>query len=54
MIRKRIEISQEAAFYLLVNGKIWITGDAVLNDIYEKNKDLEDLFLYIAYASQVS
>ena len=54
MIRKRIEIPQEAAFYLLVNGKTSITGDAVLNDIYEKSKDPEDGFLYIAYASEVT
>ncbi len=54
MIRKRIEIQQEAAFYLLVNGKNSITGDSLLSDIYEKYKDPEDGFLYIAYASELT
>ena len=34
--------------------KISITGDAVLNDIYEKRKEPEDRFLYIAYAIEVT
>ena len=54
MIRKRIEIPQEAAFYLLVNGKNSITGDALLSEIYEKYKDPSDGFLYIAYASELT
>ena len=54
MIRKRIELQQEAAFYLLVNGKNSITGDSLLADIYEKYKDPEDGFLYIAYASELT
>ena len=53
MIRKRIEIQQEAAFYLLVNGKHSITGDTLLSEIYEKYQD-EDGFLYIAYASELT
>ena len=54
MIRKRIEIPQEAAFYLLVNGKNSITGDSVLSETYERYKDPEDGFLYIAYASELT
>ena len=54
MIRKRIQIDKEAAFYLLANGKHSITGDTVLNDIYDKYKDPEDGFLYIAYASELT
>ena len=54
MIRKRIEIPQEAAFYLLVNGKNSLTGDAMLSEIYEKHKDPNDGFLYIAYASELT
>ena len=53
MIRKRIEIPQEAAFYLLANGKSSITGDRLLSDVYEEYKD-EDGFLYIAYASELT
>ena len=54
MIRKRIEIPQEAAFYLLVNGKNSLTGDVLLSETYEKYADKEDGFLYIAYASELT
>ena len=54
MIRKRIEIPQEAAFYLLANGKASITGDRLLSDVYEEYRDPEDGFLYIAYASELT
>ena len=54
MIRKRIEIDQKEAFYLLANGKYSLTGDTSLMDIYERYKDPEDGFLYIAYASQMT
>ena len=40
MIRKRIEIKQEEAFFLLVNGKTSLTGDSNLIDIYEKYADI--------------
>ena len=53
MIRKRIEIPQEAAFYLLANGKNSLTGDKLLSEVYEEHKD-EDGFLYIAYASELT
>ena len=54
MIRKRIEIEKEAAFFLLANGKHSITGDTLLSEIYEKYRDPEDGFLYIAYASELT
>ena len=54
MIRKRIEIPQEAAFFLLVNGKTSIAGDCQLSDIYKLHKDPSDGFLYIAYASELT
>ena len=54
MIRKRIQINQESAFYLLANGKISITGDSLLSEIYEKYKDPKDGFLYIVYASELT
>jgi GABA(A) receptor-associated protein len=54
MIRKRIEIEKEAAFFLLANGKHSITGDTLLSEIYERYKDPEDGFLYIAYASELT
>ena len=35
MIRKRIEIPEEAAFYLLANGKSSLTGDKLLSEVYD-------------------
>ena len=52
MIRKRVEIAKEGAFFLLVGGKHSITGDTLISEIYERYKD-EDGFLYIAYASEL-
>ena len=54
MIRKKIEIAKEAAFFLLANGKHSITGDTLFSEICEKYKDPEDGFLYIAYASELT
>ena len=54
MIRKRIEIPKEQAFFLLVNGKKQMTGDESMSDIYKKEKDPEDGFLYICYASELT
>ena len=54
MIRKRIEMKQEEAFYLLVDGKNSISGDQNLSDIYERYADKGDGFLYIAYASELT
>ena len=54
MIRKRIEIEKEEAFFLLVNGRKQMTGDETLSEIYDKEKDPEDGFLYICYASELT
>ncbi len=53
MIRKRLQIDKEAAFYLLVNGKKSISGEKSLADIYEEDK-AADGFLYINYASELT
>lgn len=54
IIRKRLEMSKDAALFLLVSGKHSITGDSSMSEIYEKYKDAEDGFLYIAYASELT
>ena len=41
-------------FFLLANGKYSLTGDTNLIEVYDKYKDKDDGFLYIAYASQVT
>ncbi len=51
IIRRKIKMDKEAAIFLLANGKISLTGDETMIEIYKKYKD-EDGFLYIAYASE--
>ena len=53
LMRKKIEVPNESAFYLLANGRNSIVGDIPLSDIYEKYKDPEDGFLYIAYTNEL-
>ena len=55
MILKRMPIKDknpEEAFVLLVNAKNLILGEQTMGEIYEKYKDPDDLFLYIAYAKK--
>ncbi len=51
IIRRKIKMDKESAIFLLANGKISLTGDENMGEIYKKYKD-EDGFLYIAYASE--
>jgi GABA(A) receptor-associated protein len=54
IIRKRLELSKDAALFLLVSGKHSITGDTSISEIYEKYSDKDDGFLYIAYTSELT
>jgi GABA(A) receptor-associated protein len=54
IIRKRLEIAKDSALFLLVSGKHSITGDSSISEIYEKFKDPEDGFLYIAYTAELT
>ena len=51
IIRKKLNIDEKEALFFLVNGKVSLTGDLTMSEIYKKYKD-EDGFLYIAYASE--
>lgn len=54
IIRKRLEMSKDSALFLLVAGKHSITGDSSMSEIYEKYRDVDDGFLYIAYTSELT
>ena len=51
MIRNRLKIGKEEALFFLVDGQKALTGDDMMNSIYQKYKQ-KDGFLYIAYASE--
>ena len=54
MLRKKLELSKEEAFFLLINGKHSITGDTLMSELYDKYKDIDDGFLYISYSSELT
>jgi GABA(A) receptor-associated protein len=53
MLRKKLDLSKEEAFFLLINGKHSVTGDTLMSELYDKYKD-EDGFLYVSYSSELT
>lgn len=53
IIRRKMELGKESALFFLVNGKISLSGNQTINEIYEKYKDPEDSFLYIGYSNEM-
>ena len=49
MIRSRIKLLNDSSFTLLVNGRSFLEGNALLSEIYKGYKDPDDGFLYISY-----
>lgn len=54
IIRKRLELPKDSSIFMLVNGKVSVTGEAGLMEIYEKYKDQDDGYLYIHYTSELT
>ena len=53
VIRKRIELSSEKALFLFVNNTLPTTG-SLIREVYAKNYDQEDGFLYVSYCGENS
>ena len=49
--RRRLNLSETQAFYLIVNRRTMASASMTLAEIYRTDKD-SDGFLYVTYASQ--
>ena len=54
IIRRCLDLEEEAALYLITNKNLTVTGDRTAMEIYNIYKDKEDNFLYLHYASELT
>ena len=52
IIRRKLNLDESEAIFLLINGKTTFSGDTLIYEIYNKCKDV-DGFLYICYEGEL-
>jgi hypothetical protein len=52
LLRTKMQMDQNQAFFLVVEGNHSISGETSLLDVYHKYKNKDDNFLYIMYSSE--
>ena len=53
IIRRKMELSKEAALFFLVHGTHSLSGNQLMSEVYDKFKGPEDSFLYIGYSNEM-
>lgn len=51
-VRRRLDLSKDAAIFFIVDGKKTLTGGELMGNIYDLYRDLDDNNLYIHYSSE--
>ena len=54
IIRRNINLNQNSALYLITDKGITLTLSQTMMEVYNNNKDKQDNFLYLYYASELT
>ena len=54
LIRRNINLNQNSALYLITEKGITLTLSQTMMEVYNNNKDKQDNFLYLYYASELT
>lgn len=54
IIRKRLELPKDSSIFMMINGKVSMTGEKGIMEVFEKYKDVDDGYLYVAYTTELT
>ena len=54
LIRRNINLNQNSALYLITDKGVTLTLSQTMMEVYNNNKDKQDNFLYLYYASELT
>ena len=54
IIRRNLDLNEASALYLITPKGVTLTGDKTIMEVYNNNKDKNDNFLYLYYASELT
>ena len=54
LIRRNLDLNEASALYLITPKGVTLTGDKTIMEVYNNNKDKNDNFLYLYYASELT
>ena len=54
LIRRNLDLNEASALYLITPKGVTLIGDKTMMEVYNNNKDKNDNFLYLYYASELT